>query len=82
MALTLAAVESAIESLIAGAQTASLDGMTVTKASLPSLWAARSQLKSESDRSTRPTIRAFNFGGMGYGDGEESDSNPTPVVNS
>ena len=79
MALTLAGVESAIESLIEGAQTASLDGMTVTKASLPALWEMRKGLKAEGDRSARPTLRAFNIGTMGYGQ-SDTDTTPTPVV--
>jgi len=53
----------------------------VTKASLPSLWDMRKELKMEGDRSTRPTFRAFGLSNMGYGDGEKSDSTPTPVVN-
>ena len=66
MALTLATVETAIESLISGAQSTTVDGMTYTKASLPALWDARKSLKDESDRANRPTIRAFGMKGMGY----------------
>ena len=66
MALTLATVETAIESLISGAQSVTVDGMTCTKASLPALWEARKALKSEADRGARPLVRAVNFTGMGY----------------
>lgn len=80
MALTLVTVETAIETLISGSQSVTVDGMSYTKASLPALWEARKQLKAESDRSTRPMVRAVNFGGMGYGDPEKSDSAPVPVT--
>jgi len=84
MALTLATVETAIESLISGNQSATVEGITYSKASLPALWAARKELKAESDRSTRPTFRAFNIGGMGYGNvsGTEGDVQPTTLVDS
>jgi hypothetical protein len=82
MALTLAAVETAITELLTGGQSVSLDGMAVTKASLPSLWEARKQLKLEGARTTRPTIRAFNMGGMGYGStsGTEAEVTLTKLV--
>ena len=82
MALTLAVVETAIEALIAGGQSFSVDGLTFSQASLPSLWEARKQLKAESDRSTRPTIRGVNFGSMGYGDsgGTEAEVQATLAV--
>lgn len=82
MALTLATVETAIEALISGNQSVAIDGMSYTKASLPSLWEARKQLKAEGDRGTRPTMRAFNFGGAAYGDtyGTEGDVRLTREV--
>ena len=80
MALTLAVVESAIESLIAGSQSVTVDGMSYTKASLPALWNARKQLKAESDRSTRPLVRAVNFGGMGYSDAPSSAGDAEPTI--
>lgn len=82
MALTLATVETAIEGLIAGNQSVTVDGMSYTKASLPALWEARRVLKAESDRSTRPTVRAFSFGGAAYGDnsGTEGDVTLTSTV--
>ncbi|MCK9517583.1 MAG: hypothetical protein M0R74_00940 [Dehalococcoidia bacterium] len=84
MALTLAVVESAIESLISGSQAFSVGGLSYTKASLPALWEARSILKAEEDRSTRPTVRAFNFGASAYGDtsGTEGDIQLTSTVTS
>ena len=82
MALTLATVETAIETLISGGQSFSLDGISYTQASLPALWEARKQLKAEANRTTRPTCRAFSFGGMAYGDtsGTEGDIQLTSTV--
>ena len=76
MALTVASIETAIESIIATGQAMGSDGMTLTRASLPSLWDARKQLKAEESRATRPTIRAVNFGGMGYSTDGQSDVTP------
>ena len=73
MALTLATVETAIEALIGGSQSVTIDGMSYSKASLSSLWAARKQLKAESNRTTRPMVRAVNFGSAGYS-GESDNS--------
>jgi len=48
MALTLAKVETAIEALLSGAQSFTIDGMSVTQNSMDSLMKMRKQLKSES----------------------------------
>jgi len=47
MALTLAVVETAIEALIGGAQSFSVDGMSYTQTSLDGLLTLRKQLKRE-----------------------------------
>jgi hypothetical protein len=47
MALTLAAVETAIEGLLTGAQSFTVDGMSYTQASMGALLALRTQLKKE-----------------------------------
>lgn len=77
MALTLATVETAIETLISGSQSFSVDGVTYSKASLPALWEARKVLKAEADRSTRPAVRAFNFGAAAYGDNSGNEGEIT-----
>ena len=76
MALTVAAIETAIESIIASGQAMGADGMTLTRASLPSLWDARNRLRAEEARTTRPTIRAFSFTGMGYTGNGQTDVTP------
>jgi hypothetical protein len=47
MALTLATVETAIENLIAGGQSFTIDGQTYTQASLAGLMAMRKELRKE-----------------------------------
>ena len=47
MALTLATVETAIETLLSGGQSFSVDGVTYTQASLSGLMELRKQLKAE-----------------------------------
>jgi len=67
MALTLAAVEMAIEALMAGAQSFSVDGLVYTQANLATLIQLRNDLKAQESRaSTRPLFRAAKFGNMGY----------------
>lgn len=66
MALTVATIETAIETLLSGGQSVTVDGMTYTQASLSGLIQLREKLKHEADRATRPTVRALEFGSMGY----------------
>jgi hypothetical protein len=66
MALTLATVETAIIKLLEGGQSVSVDGMSFSQSSMDSLIKLRDKMKHEADRSTRPTIRAVDFNGMGY----------------
>ena len=47
MAMTLATVEAAIEGLLTGAQSFSVDGQSYTQASLSTLIELRKQLKKE-----------------------------------
>jgi hypothetical protein len=47
MALTLATVETAIEGLLTGSQSWTVDGQSYTQASLPALIELRKQLKQE-----------------------------------
>jgi hypothetical protein len=68
MALTLAEVETAIAAIESGGQSFSVAGMSATAADLSTLMELRDKLKNETDRAstTRPTMRAFSFTGMGY----------------
>lgn len=68
MALTLTEVETAITAIETGAQSFSIGGVSATSADLATLIDLRDKLMDEADRSStvRPTIRGFNFTGMGY----------------
>lgn len=68
MALTLTEVETAITAIETGAQSFSIAGVSATSADLATLIQLRDKLKMEADRAptVRPTIRAFQFTGMGY----------------
>jgi hypothetical protein len=67
LALTVATVETAIETVLTSGQSVTIDGITYTRASLGQLYQLRDSLKDEEGvASTRPTFRAFNIGGMGY----------------
>ena len=68
MAVTIAEVDTAIESVQTDGQSFSIDGQTYTKARLSELITLRESLGHDAGRSdgTRPTIRAVNFAGMGY----------------
>jgi len=81
MALTVATVETAIEAIMNGAQSATVDGMTYTAANLQSLIDLRGELQKEAlnTAGTRPAMRGFNFGAMGYS-GTDSGTSPTPVT--
>ena len=64
MALTLATVETAIETLLSGGQSATVDGMTYTQASLPGLMEMRRELQREANVASRPVIRGVKFGSI------------------
>jgi len=67
MALTVAAVETAIEAIQTGGQSVTLDGMSYSAANLKTLIELRDKLNLETSRaSTRPVFRAFKMSGMGY----------------
>ena len=57
MALTLATVEAAIEALMSGGQSFTVDGFTYTQASLNSLVEMRKQLKREAGHPFGYSIR-------------------------
>ena len=65
--MTLAQVNTAIETILSGGQSFSVDGVTYTQASLGALNAMREKLMTETGRSTRPVFRAMSFRSMGYG---------------
>jgi hypothetical protein len=81
MAITLADVESAINTILTSGQAVTVDGITYTAANLKTLQDMRAEIQKEAlnTAKTRPAMRAFNFGSMAYatnGDG----ATPTPVT--
>jgi len=68
MALTLDAVNTAIERIESGSQSFTLEGMTYSKANLSALITLRDRLLAENLRTngTRPMFRAFSFTTTGY----------------
>ena len=67
MALTVAAVETAIETIQTSGQSVTIDGMTYNAANLKTLMGLRDQLQSATDEAnTRPVFRAFKMSNMGY----------------
>lgn len=71
MALTVAACETAIESIETGGQSVTLGSMTYSQANLSALISLRDRLKAETERTThgRPVFRAFNFRKSAYNKG-------------
>lgn len=71
MALTLAAVNTAIEAIESGGQSVTMGSITYNAANLSALLALRDQLQRETDRTThgRPVFRAFNFRNSAYNKG-------------
>lgn len=84
MALSVATIEAAIEAIETGGQTFSVDGMTFTNASLPTLYDMLRRERSATLRTggTRPLFRGFGFSSMGYGESTQDNGSPTPVINS
>jgi hypothetical protein len=66
MALTVAQIDEAIAAILTTGQSVAVDGVSYTRASLSTLQAMRDRALTVNAKSTRPTIRAMNFSGMGY----------------
>ena len=82
MAVTVATVDAAITAIMDSGQTFTIDGMTYSQANLSALIDLRDKLKLEASRAdgTRPTMRGFGFGSMGYSS-TGGGTTPTPVIN-
>jgi hypothetical protein len=68
MALNLDVVDTAINEILESGQSFTLDGVTYNRANVQSLIDLRETAANSEGRTggTRPTMRAVNFGGMGY----------------
>ena len=78
--MTLAQVNSAIETILTSGQTVSVDGMTYSRANLSALQSLRDKMMAEVSRTTRPLFRAMNFTGMGYGNTSSDADNIVKTV--
>ena len=80
MALDVATVEAAIEAILETGQSFTVDGIVYNRGNVGLLQSIRNELKKESlnTAGTRPLMRAFNFGSMGYASGGDGIK-PTPV---
>lgn len=68
MAVDIATVETAINTILSSGQSVSVDGLSYTKANIDLLIKLRDKIKEETLRSggTRPLFRGVNISGMGY----------------
>jgi hypothetical protein len=64
MALTKAKLETAAEAIIATGQSVTVDGMTYTAASLPTIMKMIEYYENKERSATRPTSRQFNMRAM------------------
>ena len=67
MALTVAEVETSIQTILTTGQSVTIDGMTYNAANLKSLMELRDQLQGAINRANgRPVFSAFKMSNMGY----------------
>tara|TARA_R110000822_G_scaffold173914_1_gene313486 strand:+ start:2677 stop:2883 length:207 start_codon:yes stop_codon:yes gene_type:complete len=68
MAVTIAAIETAICEVQENGQSVEMDGVTYDAANLRTLFDMRTKLQSEVDRTSgaRPLMRGVNLGGAAY----------------
>ena len=78
--MTLAQVNTAIETILTGGQSFSVDGVTYTQASLGALQALRTEMMAQTGRTTRPLFRAMRFNSMGYGQTSTTDADLVKTV--
>jgi len=78
--VTLAQVNTAIETILTGGQSFSVDGVSYTQANLASLQALRAELMAATARTTRPLFRAMNCRSMGYGTQTTADADIVKTV--
>ena len=78
--MTLAQVNTAIETILTGGQSFSVDGVTYTQASLHTLQSLRAEMMAQTGRATRPLFRAFRGNSMGYGTTSTADADIVKTV--
>jgi hypothetical protein len=78
--MTLAQVNTAIETILTGGQSFSVDGVTYSQANLGTLQALRAEMMAQTSRATRPLFRAFRANSMGYGTVTTADADIVKTV--
>jgi hypothetical protein len=78
--MTLAQVNTAIETILTGGQSFTVDNMTHTAANLGTLQALRTEMMAQTSRATRPLFRAFRGTSMGYGETSTTDADIVKTV--
>ena len=78
--MTLTQVNTAIETILTGGQSCTIDGMTYTQANLGTLQSLRAEMMAQTARATRPLFRAFRATSMGYGAPSTQDADLVKTV--
>ena len=78
--MTLAQVNTAIETILTGGQSYSVDGVTYSAANLGTLQSLRAEMMAQTSRTTRPLFRAFRGNSMGYGETSTTDADIVKTV--
>jgi hypothetical protein len=78
--MTLTQVNTAIETILTGGQSFTVEGVTYTQASLGTLQALRAEMMAQTSRATRPLFRAFRATSMGYGTTSTADEDIVKTV--
>ena len=78
--MTLTQVNTAIETILTGGQSYSIDGMSYSAANLGTLRELRAEMMAQTSRATRPLFRAFRGTSMGYGSPSTADADLVKTV--
>lgn len=78
--MTLAQVNTAIEAILTGGQSYTVDGISYSAANLGTLQSLRAEMMAQTSRATRPLFRAFRGTSMGYGSPSTQDADLVKTV--
>jgi hypothetical protein len=78
--MTLTQVNAAIEAILTGGQSVSVDGVSYSQASLATLQNLRTEMMAQTSRVTRPLFRAFRATSMGYDSPSTADADLVKTV--
>jgi hypothetical protein len=78
--MTLAQVNTAIEAILTGGQSYTIDGVSYSAGNLGTLRELRAEMMAQTSRATRPLFRAFRATSMGYGSESTTDADLVKTV--